>query len=305
MKTLARVSVSVPASTSNLGPGFDCLGLALALRNELILELVDGRGPALVEVIGEGAGTLPRGEANLVVKAARLVLPRRLPGRLVFRSVNRVPLARGLGSSAAAAVAGLWAGAHLLGLRRPEDELEAMAVRLEGHPDNVAPCVHGGLTASLAGAEPPRAQKLSIHPSFTAAVCVPAFELSTRKARAVLPKKVPLADAAFNASRALLLARALESGKAAGLAELMEDRLHQPYRARLVPGLREALEAARRAGAAGAALSGSGPSVFALAQAGKAPRVAEAMRRAFAARRVAAKALVLDVDRLGVLVSKA
>ncbi|HEX4048507.1 MAG TPA: homoserine kinase, partial [Elusimicrobiota bacterium] len=266
-KILARVTVTVPATTSNLGPGFDCLGLALDLRNELTLELHDERGPAAVEISGEGAATLPRGEQNMLVKAARLILPRTLPGRLVFKSVNRIPLTRGLGSSAAAAVAGLWAGAHLFGtLRTSEDELEALAVSLEGHPDNVAPCVHAGLTASLAENGRSRANRLNIHPSLSAVVCIPAFELSTKKARAALPRMVPLADAVYNSSRALLLARALETGHTAHLADLMDDRLHQPYRAKLVPGLREALAAAVKAGAAGAALSGSGPTVFAFVE---------------------------------------
>ncbi len=297
-QVLARVSVSAPASTSNLGPGFDCLGLALGLRNELSLELRDEKGPAVVEVRGEGEKTLPRGETNLIVRAARLVLPRRAPGRLYFRALNRVPLARGLGSSAAAAVAGLWAAAHLFGtLRLSEDELEKLAVSLEGHPDNVAPCVHGGLTASLSGLG---AQRLNLHPSLGAVVCVPAFELETKKARAVLPESVPLADAVFNASRAILLGRALETGRTSHLAELMTDRLHQPYRARLVPGLADALASAVKAGAAGAALSGSGPTVFAFVDEGRAPRVGAAMVRAFARRRVKAKWLALDVDRQGV-----
>lgn len=299
-KVLARVTVSAPASTSNLGPGFDCLGLALDLRNDLTLELRDEKGPAVVDARGEGEKSLPRGETNLLVQAARLVLPRATPGRLYFRATNRVPLARGLGSSAAAAVAGLWAAAHLFGtLRRSEDELEKLAVSLEGHPDNVAPCVHGGLTASLAGFG---AQRLNLHPSLSAVVCVPAFELATKKARAVMPKKVPLADAVFNASRALLLARALETGRTTSLAELMNDRLHQPYRARLVPGLADALASAVKAGAAGAALSGSGPSVFAFVEVGRGPRAGAAMVRAFARRRVAAQWLALDVDRQGVRV---
>lgn len=305
MKALARVKVCAPASTSNLGPGFDCLGLALDLRNELTLELIEGRGPAIVQIEGEGEGKLPAGEANLLVRAARLVLPRRLPGRLLFKAVNRIPLARGLGSSAAAAVAGLWAGAHLFGtLRRSEDELEALAVRLEGHPDNVAACVHGGLTASLARDGGARAHRLTLHPSLSAAVCIPAFALSTQKARRALPAKVPLADAVFNVSRAVLLCRALESGRTQGLAELMDDRLHQPYRAKLVPGLSAALQAAVEAGAEGAALSGSGPSVFAFIRGDRARRVGEAMKRAFARRRVASRWLALDADHQGVRVER-
>ncbi len=304
-KILARVTVSVPASTSNLGPGFDCLGLALDLRNELTLELVEGRGSAIVDVEGEGAATLPRGESNRIVQAALLVLPKRLPGRLIFKAVNRIPLARGLGSSAAAAVAGLWAGAHLFGtLRRSEDELESLAVKLEGHPDNVAPCVHGGLTASLIENGRFSAQRLNIHPSFSAVIGVPEFPLATKKARAVLPKNVPLADAVFNVARATLLVRALETGRTRDLDVLMGDRLHQPYRARLVPGLANALAAAVKAGAAGAALSGSGPSVLALVSGGSGRRVGEAIRRAFAAKRVRARALELNADHQGVRIER-
>lgn len=304
-KVLSRVTVSVPASTSNLGPGFDCLGLALDLRNELTLELIEGAGPALVEIKGEGQKTLPRGEQNMLVRAARLILPKRLPGRLVFTAINRIPLARGLGSSAAAAVAGLWAGAHLFGtLRRSEDELEALAVKLEGHPDNVAPCVHGGLTASLVENGRSVAHRLNIHPSFFAVVGVPDFTLATKKARAALPKKVPMSDAVYNLSRVILLARALETGRTRGLDGLMTDRLHQPYRARLVPGLKDALAAAIKAGASGAALSGSGPAVFALVEGDRGRRVGEAIRRAFAAKRVKARAMELAVDRQGVRVER-
>ena len=295
------MTVTVPATTSNLGPGFDCLGLALGLRNEHTLELRDEQGPARVEISGEGAETLPRDERSMLVKATRLILPRAPSGRLVFKSANRIPLARGLGSSAAAAVAGLWAGAHLFGtLRTSEDELEALAVKLEGHPDNVAPCVHGGLTASLAESGRPRAHRLNIHPSLSAVVCIPDFELATKKARAALPRMIPLADAVYNSSRAILLARALETGHTSHLPELMDDRLHQPYRARLVPGLREALAAAVEAGAAGAALSGSGPTVFAFIASGRAEKVGAAMKRAFLKKRISSRWLALPVDHQGV-----
>jgi len=303
-KVLARVTVTAPASTSNLGPGFDCLGLALGLRNELVLELHDSSGPPVVEIEGAGADDLPRGEQNMLVHAARQVLPASLPGRLVFKARNRVPLARGLGSSAAAIVSGLWAGAHLLGtLRRSEDELEQMAVALEGHPDNIAPCVHGGLTASLTVDGRARAHRLGIHPSLSTVVCIPDFELSTKKARGVLPETVFLADAVFNASRALLLAKTLESGHVSRLPELMKDRLHQPYRAKLVPGLEDALTAAVEHGAAGAALSGSGPTVFAFVE-GRNAAVGDAMVRAFSKHGVGSRWLALAVDHQGVSVER-
>ena len=303
-KVLARVTVTAPASTSNLGPGFDCLGLALGLRNELTLELHDASGSVMVEVEGAGADDLPRGEQNMLVHAARQVLPPSLPGRLVFKARNRVPLARGLGSSAAAIVSGLWAGAHLLGtLRRSEDELEQMAVALEGHPDNIAPCVHGGLTASLTVDGRARAHRLGIHPSLSTVVCIPDFELSTKKARGVLPETVFLADAVFNTSRALLLAKTLESGHVSRLPELMKDRLHQPYRAKLVPGLEDALTAAVEHGAAGAARAGAGPTVFAFVE-GRNASVGEAMVRAFSKHGVGSRWLALAVDHQGVRVER-
>ncbi len=303
-KVLARVTVTAPASTSNLGPGFDCLGLALGLRNELTLELHDAAGPTLVEIEGAGSETLPRGEHNMLVQAARRALPPSLPGRLVFKARNRVPLARGLGSSAAAIVSGLWAGAHLFGtLRRSEDELEQIAVALEGHPDNIAPCVHGGLTASLTVDGRARAQRLGIHPSLSSVVCIPDFELSTKKARGVLPEAVLLADAVYNTSRALLLTRTLETGHVSRLPELMKDRLHQPYRAKLVPGLADALEAAINAGAAGSALSGSGPTVFAFVE-GRNAAVGEAMVKAFHKHGVSSRWLSLAIDHQGVRVER-
>lgn len=304
-KVLARVTVTAPATTSNLGPGFDCLGLALGLRNELTLELHDGSGAPVVEIEGQGADSLPTGEQNALVAAARQSLPPSLPGRLVFKARNRVPLARGLGSSAAAIVTGLWAGAHLLGtLRRTEDELEQMAVAIEGHPDNVAPCVHGGLTASLMIDGRARAHRLNIHSALSSVVCIPEFELSTKKARGVLPETVFLKDAVYNSSRALLLARALETGRVARLSELMKDRLHQPYRAKLVPGLEDALAAAVDAGAAGAALSGSGPTVFSFVEGRHGHAVGEAMVKAFAKHGVTSRWLSLPVDNQGVHVHR-
>jgi homoserine kinase len=210
-----------------------------------------------------------------------------------------------LGSSAAAIVSGLWAGAHLLGtLRRTEDELEQMAVTIEGHPDNIAPCVHGGLTARLTIGGRARAQRLNIHQSLSTVVCIPDFELSTKKARSVLPETVFLADAVYNTSRALLLTRTLESGHVSRLSELMKDRLHQPYRAKLVPGLEDALEAAVEAGSVGAALSGSGPTVMAFIEGRNGPAVGEAMSRAFSKHGTVSRWVTLPVDHQGVRVER-
>ncbi|MDD5657196.1 MAG: homoserine kinase, partial [Elusimicrobia bacterium] len=253
MSLLARARAVVPASTSNLGPGFDCLGMALGLHNELVLELHSGGGAPVVEITGEGAGHLPRDADNLMVRAAGTVLAGRGGGRLVFKALNRIPLARGLGSSAAAVVAGVCAANALLrpSPLSPEQILEYATV-LEGHPDNAAPAVLGGVTVCVKNRAVVRSYLLKPHPRLAAAVCVPDFELATAKARAVLPDMVPREAAVENIARAMLLASAIERGRWADLAEAMEDRLHQPYRLHLVPGLKDALAAARAAGACGA-----------------------------------------------------
>jgi homoserine kinase len=298
-----RVKVVVPASTSNLGPAFDCLGLALGLYNELTVELLDGDGAPLIEIKGEGAGTLSRGEDNFILKAMRTVLAgRSLPGRLKLTCLNRIPTARGLGSSAAAAVAGLLAANALVddAALTPEQLLE-YATTLEGHPDNVAPALMGGLVASVKTKNVFRSFPLKAHKDLKAAVCVPAFELSTAKARAVLPDTYLRADAVDNAGRAALLSTALERGLWDRLPLAMEDHFHQPYRAPLIKGFHKILRAAHAAGC-GAALSGAGPSILALGAPEKLEAAGKAMVAAFAAEGIAAGYLILPVDKKGATV---
>ncbi len=305
MRPLARAVVRVPASTSNLGPGFDCFGLALALYNELTLELYPDEGPDLVRIEGEGQDSLARDSGNLMVRAARLVVPQSA-GRLVFKAVNCIPLGRGLGSSAAAALAGLYAGnAVLKPSARRTKRLFEYACRLEGHPDNAAAAVHGGLTACVSDGADTVVQKLRLHKNTAVVVCVPDYELATKKARAALPKKVPLKDAVANVSRSVLLTSALAEGNWARLALATEDRLHQPYRAPLVRGLEEALTAARKVGSCGAFLSGAGPSVAAVCLSGlRAVLVGRRMKEAFAKAGVRVKVLTLNPDLQGVRIIK-
>jgi len=304
VSVLDRVRVVVPASTSNLGPGFDCLGMALRLCNELVLEKLSEKGPPAVEIEGEGSGSLPRDASNLMVRAAKTVIDDRFKNRLVFKARNRIPLARGLGSSAAAVVAGLCAANRLL---RPaplsREQIFEYAVALEGHPDNAAPAVFGGVTLSVRDHKGVRNFALKPHPDLAAVVCIPDFELATAQARAVLPATVLREDAVENVSRAMLLASALERGRWQDLAAAMGDRLHQPYRAALIPGFKDVLKAALAYGACGAALSGSGPAMLALCRKGpRAAALGEAMRRAFRAHGVLSRALVLPIARRGVRV---
>ncbi len=266
--------VEVPASTSNLGPGFDTLGLALELTNEVWVEPCEHG--LTIKVEGEGAESLARDEKNLVVRAMRLAFAeRRLPG-LKLRQVNRIPLSRGLGSSAAAIVGGLVAAQQLLGQELPLLEL---ANRMEGHPDNVAPVISGGLVASGVLEQGAVARQVPLHECWQLSVAVPPFPLSTEEARRALPPQVSFEDAVFNLSRLALLL----SGLSQGLELDTGDRLHQPYRERLVPGFAAVCAAARQAGAAGAFLSGAGPTMAAFVDRRRADatEVARAMAAAF------------------------
>lgn len=263
--TSGPVSVRVPATSANLGPGFDALGLALAWYDEVAARVTE-QGVA-VEVRGEGAGELPTDDRHLVVRAmyaAFDALGGRPPG-LALRCHNRIPQARGLGSSSAAAVAGLVAARALVrgGTQRLDDAaLLRLAYRFEGHPDNVAPCLLGGLTIAWTAGDEVRVARLTPAPDLRPVVFVPPQRGETRAARAALPAAVPHADAAHSAGRAALLVHALTSAPG-HLFDATEDRLHQPYRAAGMPGSAELLRRLRAAGVA-AVISGAGPSVLAL-----------------------------------------
>jgi len=280
------VRVMVPATSANLGPGFDTLGVALELYN--VVEMAEtGVGEDVIEVEGHGEA-LARPENNLVWQAAQEVF-RRVgwrPRGLLIREAIGIPVARGLGSSSAAIVAGL-VGANALAERAlgrrllGREEILAMAVALEGHPDNVTPALVGGFTVACLDGGRPLYVRLDPPPGLEAVVAIPERPLETRRARGVLPETVALADAVYNLSRATLLVAALATGRLDLLPAATRDRLHQPYRERLVPGLGAVIEAALAAGARAAALSGAGPSVIALVAAGGAEPVAQAMEAAF------------------------
>ena len=285
------IRVRVPATSANLGPGFDALGLALRLHN--VLELEPAEEPA-IEVEGEGAATLPRDPSHLAYRAALAVHARAgRPARAFrIRQRNRIPLGRGLGSSAAAIVAGAVVANALLGDPLDRQGLLDLAAELEGHPDNVAAALLGGLVVCADTPSGIRWVRLT-PPALAAVVAVPEFAVSTREARRLLPPQVPFGDAVFNVTRTALLVAALTAGRTDLLGQATEDRLHQPYRAALVPGLEEAFAAARRAGAHGVALSGSGPTVLAL---GEAAGIGEAIARAFRAAGVACRTFAVEID---------
>ena len=292
-----RVRVRVPASSANLGPGFDALALALALYNEAEIEESDR---VSVTVHGEGAGRLDTGSANVVARGAAMAFE--AVGR-VFRGatihcVNRIPLGRGLGSSAAAWVGGLVGANALLGSPLDRDALVTLASRAEGHPDNVAAAVLGGLTVSCSTEGGVVAVALPVPPAVRWVVLVPETESATRDARAILPDTVPRADAVFNVQRVSLLLAALGAGRADLLGVAMCDRLHQPYRLRLFPWMTAVEAAAREAGALGCVLSGAGPAILAAVY-DSANDVARAMEGALRAAGTAGRALSLAVDTAG------
>ncbi|MFQ5897451.1 MAG: homoserine kinase [Candidatus Methylomirabilia bacterium] len=287
----------MPATSANLGPAFDALGLALALHNEVTLEPADS---VVVTIEGEGASQLDRTANNVVVRGARAVyelVGRRFTG-LKVACVNRIPPSRGLGSSAAAWLGGIAGANALLGEPLDGQGLLDLAASREGHPDNVAAALLGGLTVSCWNGGKVLAVSLPVPVEISWVVLAPEVEGSTAEARAVLPQSVPRADAVFNLQRVALFLGGLQLKRQDLLAVAMEDRLHQPYRRRLFPWMEAVVAAARAAGAIGCVLSGAGPSL--LAAAPHSPEaVGRAMERALAQAGVQGRAHVLKVDRAG------
>lgn len=257
-----RASVRVPATTANLGPGFDCLGLALDLWNQVRLELERG---SAVTVTGEGGGELSTQPDNLVARAARELFRRagkESPEVRVFCQ-NSIPLARGLGSSAAAIVGGLVAANALLDEPLTQAEVLNLAVELEGHPDNVAPALLGGCQVVARGDQGLVSIAVPFPEELYAVLFIPDQRIPTQKARDVLPQQVSYEDASFNIGRAALLVAALATGRLEALRIATQDRLHQPWREPLFPAMRLIFRAALEAGATGVFLSGSGSTILA------------------------------------------
>ncbi|MBT3342784.1 MAG: homoserine kinase [Gemmatimonadetes bacterium] len=296
--------MKVPASAANLGPGFDCLGLALSLYLELTVEPLDGQGPHELVLEGEGAGTLPRDESNLLLKTLLEACTEHgfVPPRLRVKVVNAIPLRRGLGSSAAAFVAGRAAGHALGGAPLDRDGLLEEGLQYEGHADNVAPSLMGGFTVVYRYGDDIAWERLEPPPGVVAVVAVPAFELSTKRSRAALPDMVSREDAVHALSHTALAVAAVATGHPELLGRAMEDRLHEPYRAPLVPGFEAVRHAATAAGALGASLSGAGPSVVALSLRSATSDVAAAMTQAWKDVGVDSRALILDIEPKGLLV---
>lgn len=287
----------VPASSANLGPGFDALGLALS---PYLLCRFRRSDSLIIRASGRDADLISTSDDNLIWQTALTVSNHTgepMPN-VELEIENEIPLGKGLGSSAAALTAGVVLADVMLGLKWKTHRILDEAARIEGHPDNVAACVLGSIVASaIDSSGMTRAVRLELPPSFEVAVVVPDFPLPTHLARAALPDSYSKADAVFNVQRSALLIAALATGTISAFPAALEDRLHQPYRQSLVPGLEEILKL-RAPGLMGCCLSGAGPSILVFFEKGH-QGVVRHVQQIFAAHGHAAEILDSEVDRQG------
>ncbi len=291
-----KITIKVPATSANLGPGFDALGLALDLWNETT---VTSAKDFALTVTGEGADRLALGRNNLIIRAAQRLAEHAGKSLPPFHAecLNAIPLSSGMGSSSAAILTGLLAGNVLLGNPLLKEEILNLASEMEGHPDNVASALMGGLVVSTVEDNKVVAHQIPIGADICITVVLPEFHLSTRQARAALPRKISMRDAVHNISRAVLVTEAFRTGDLELLGKVMTDSLHQPYRLPLIPGAGSAMDAARRTGTEAVALSGAGPSLIAFSKTESG--IGESMRRAFEQAGLGARIFHLRVSGQG------
>lgn len=273
------VKVKVPATTANFGPGFDCMGAALSLHNYVEMDF----SPTIqISVSGEGKDEIDKGEGNLIYKAAQRVLTElEIRQSLRIHQENHIPLARGLGSSAACVAAGMMAAHRLTGEKLSIKRIVELATQMEGHPDNVVPALLGGFCICLSHGEEVLYRRFPLFEDLKFVVGIPEFHLNTQDARKILPKTVDFNDAVFNVGCAAFLAAAVVTGDPRDLGIITQDRLHQPYRSSLVPGLDKILQTATQKGALATFLSGAGPSVLCIAHPKDADTVGKHMVKVF------------------------
>lgn len=289
------IKIRVPATSANLGPGFDCLGLALDLWNEISFEEANS---LRYHAHGEGAEKLNKGNRNLLTKSyARVfeICGQRLNGVNILAQ-NAIPMSSGLGSSAAAIVAGLFGANEILGKPLSGNDLLKIATEMEGHPDNVAPALQGGLVVSVMKKAEIITRRYEV-PELTLVIVKPNVEWLTKTARAVLPKSISRADAVHNIGRTALVVDALRNGDLDLLQQVMEDRIHQPYRLRHIAGGMAAYKCARQFGAA--ALSGAGPSIITFTIPEKAEEAQARIRAVYEERGIDTKSFIIKPSSLG------
>lgn len=255
--------VIVPATSANLGSGFDCMGMALNLYNIIEVEEI-GEG-LRIEIRGQ-EGKIPANENNLIYRSMKMIFDKTgyKPKGLRIIQSNEIPVTRGLGSSAACIVGGLFAANEMTHCRYSDEELMVMAAGIDGHPDNTTPAVVGGLTAVVQEDNRLFHARIEVPRDIKFAAFIPGFTLSTTKARMILPERIHYRDAVFNVGRAALLAASLAAGNLENLKCAFEDKLHQPYRKRLIPDMDRIFAASLKHGAKGCFISGAGPTIMAL-----------------------------------------
>ncbi|MFA6809382.1 MAG: homoserine kinase [Eubacteriales bacterium] len=292
------LQVKIPATSANLGPGFDCMGLAVNLYNTITVKKSQKTN---LRIFGTYINGIPLNENNLLWKTICHILNKvgKEPQPLEIRCENNVPPARGLGSSSTAIVGGLLIGNQLVGNPFNRLELLQIANELEGHPDNVTPALYGGVTLSVVADNKVIPRVIVKSPDFKIVVIIPDILVKTEKARKIVPSLIPKEDAIFNFSRVGLLVESFIHKDYELLSIATQDRIHQNQRASLIPGMPEALKSAQEAGAYGSALSGSGPTLIAFCPHGTEQKVSVAMIKALQKHSLQAVSLILDVEPEG------
>ena len=261
------VKVKVPATSANMGAGFDCLGVALGLYNYVETEETDGG--LVIDIKDSTADYLPLNEKNLIYRSMKTLFEEvgyKVKGLHIIQE-NNIPVTRGLGSSSAGIVGGLLAANEISKAGLGKDDILAMAARIEGHPDNVAPAILGGMTVNVTDFGKIKYVKADVPDDLIFAAFVPEFTLSTKKSRKILPNTVSVRDAVFNMGRSALLMSSIMTGKYENIRAATADKLHQRYRKKFIPNIDDVFKASYKAGALGVYLSGAGPAVVAIVRA--------------------------------------
>ncbi len=311
-----KISVKVPATTANLGPGFDCLGMALPIYNTITIEetVLPGTGIE-INVIADTQEAdelslehIPLDENSIVYKAVELLYNSigQTPSELKITIHSQIPITRGLGSSASVIVGGLLAANELLGHPADEAALLSIATEVEGHPDNVTPAIIGGLV--LASQEDDGSvlyRKLDWPDEWQITVCIPDYELATDIARSVLPKEVPMHDAIFNAQRLAMFVQAVNTKDTELMKAALHDKLHQPYRMKLVPGLEKIMENLKHEeNVLGCVLSGAGPSILIISHKNGVDKIHSIVKETWADLNVKAEVKTLPIEKNGAQIIK-
>lgn len=306
-----KVSVKVPATTANIGPGFDCLGMALPVYNTITVEetIMPGTGieiNIIDETNEQDIISIPTDENNIVYKAIELLYNSigQTPDELKITINTHIPIARGLGSSAAVVVGGLLAANRLLGNPADEAALLSIASEIEGHPDNVTPAIVGGFViSSLEEDGSVIYRKLDWPKDWKITVCIPDYELATDIARSVIPSEIPIKDAVFNLKRSAMLVEAVNTEDKELMKFALNDKLHQPYREKLVPGMKEIKEALRHEeNVLGCVLSGAGPSLLVISHGNNINKIKDIVSRTWLDLNVKSQIYTLDVEEHGAVV---